>query len=114
MYFNINELVERELNDICEMIKSIESRYKGRIAPGTGALSEREEQEEEAFLKVRYTKDGVIYDKRMTKNGKRITVRLGGADNKEVILIKLFIYMKSMVLLRKQLGRIIIMVLMEY
>ena len=33
MYFNINELVERELNDICEMIKSIESRYKGRIAP---------------------------------------------------------------------------------
>ena len=88
MYFNINELVERELNDICEMIKSIESRYKGRIAPGTGALSEREEQEEGAFLKVRYTRDGVIYDKRVTKNGKRITVRLGGADNKEVILIK--------------------------
>ena len=89
MYFNINELVERELNDIYEMIKTIESRYEGRIDGSidsrTGELSEQEEKD---FLKARYTKAGVIYDKRVTINGKRITVKLGGADNKEVIWIK--------------------------
>lgn len=112
MYFNTNELIKEELNDTDEMIKAIETHYKGIIDVGKGGLLG---QGGSVCLRVQYTKKGIIYYKRVMRNGKRISVKLGGAEDDEVIKIKqrkydeemLKVLVKNKKVLEKAVGKII-------
>ena len=112
MYFNTNELIKEELNDTDEMIKAIETHYKGIIDVGKGELLG---QGGSVCLRVQYTKKGIIYYKRVMRNGKRISVKLGGAEDDEVIKIKqrkydeemLKVLVKNKKVLEKAVGKII-------
>ena len=85
MFFNLNELVKKELSDISKMIKVIESSYKGSSTVSKGVIIKNGGNE---CLRIRCTEEGVIYHKRVIHNGKRTSVKLGGPDNDEVIKIK--------------------------
>ena len=55
MFFNLNELVKKELSDISKMIKVIESSYKGSITVSKGVIIKNGGNE---CLRIRCTEEG--------------------------------------------------------
>ena len=112
MYFNINELIRKELEDIDRMVKDIEAHYKGSIDVRKGILVEKRGT---VCLRAQYTVNGIIYYKRLIRNGKRISIKLGTAENDEVIRIKqkkydeemLKVLIKNQKLLEKVAGKLL-------
>ena len=86
MLFDINRIVAKELDDM----KIIYKRVQEQIERDIKLVYERDGitgKKGESLIKV-YTSDGSRYKKFFRSKGKQRIVRIGGADNAEVIRIK--------------------------
>ena len=82
MYFDINDLIEKEISKIEHIYEAVEASHKAIVGEKGADGSEKE------YLRERSTSDGIVYDKRVENNGMRDSVRLGGDDDPEVVRIK--------------------------
>ena len=87
MYFDINGIIEKELSDICAMLKNIELSMQSKPVVG-GNRMDNNGNEDTASIYKSSTSEGLVYYKRYMRNGKLHSYKLGGADNEEVIRIK--------------------------
>ncbi len=92
MYFDINEIVKRELEDIGNICKALEASVKKndkkmKQKPDK-TLKKSNESSETCYIYERNTKEGLVYYKHVVCGDKQRTIRLGGSDNAEVIRIK--------------------------
>ena len=87
MYSDFNGLVKRELMDMSRFYNTIQATIQKDVK----TVSRRKEesiQRKIISLYIRYTSEGAIYHKHEKYDGKQKSIRLGSADNEEVIRIK--------------------------
>lgn len=82
MFFDINSMIETELDCITQICNVIESFRKDN------AKASEKKQMVKVFLRKRSTSEGVVYDKRVNYGERFDSTRLGGDDDPEVIRIR--------------------------
>ncbi len=82
MYYDINDLIEKEISRIEQICDAIEATLKASVE---GRETDRPQKE---YLRERNTSNGIVYDKRVENDGIRDSARLGGDDDPEVVRIR--------------------------